>query len=410
MNRLPVFHHLIQMGFALLLSWHALPSMAQENPFTISGYVLDAATSEPLPFASIYLKSASIGTTTNEEGLFVFHLPVDRQADTVVISVIGYASVFKKANAFAKNQKILLAEVVTNLGEAVVTASREKGLTAKEIVRKAYREISDNYPDQPYVLEGYVRDLIQEDDQHVEYLECATKLRYPGHQTPSEPMVELMEVRTRFLGNKHPWNEDRERKNSIIDLVEDDLIVFDYGPIKGKNGWKYELESILPYNEGMVYKIRGVDKPFQTATLFIDAETFAFVRIELTRAAQEGDSWVRRLSNGALQVYYNMVIEYQEYRGKMYLKYQKEEDRCQIFEGAESDQLLFRQNPKKELFINRIVNEDLDRYPFQKNLDIELSIENQAKAFNADFWRSYNIPAQTAEESTIIQELQDRTE
>jgi len=48
--------------------------------------------------------------------------------------------------------------------------------------------------------------------------------------------------------------------------------------------------------------------------------------MELTRKAIRNRSWRRRFTNGALQVYYNVVFEYQEYNGKMYLKYQKEED------------------------------------------------------------------------------------
>lgn len=194
-----------------------------------------------------------------------------------------------------------------------------------------------------------------------------------------------------------------------MDLVEDDLIRFDYGPIKGKNGWKYELESILPHGDGMVYKINCIDKPFQTATLFIDTETFAFVKIELTRQAIRNRSWTRRFSNGALQVYYNLVMEYQEYNGKMYLKYQKEEDSWRIFKGLESNKVVFTKYPKKELFINKIIVEDIKNYHFKRNMDIGTSIENQAKEFNAGFWNSYNIPIQTEKESKIIDELKSRT-
>ncbi|WP_299314686.1 carboxypeptidase-like regulatory domain-containing protein [uncultured Aquimarina sp.] len=393
---------------AIILLLASFTSFSQNSTFSISGQILDLETSEPIPFASVYIKSESIGTITNDNGFFIFHLPPGKEESIVIISIIGYSSVSKKVKNFSENQKISLSAKTTDLEEVVITATKKKKLTAKEIVRKAYKEIENNYPNQPYILEGYVRDLQKEDDRYVEYLECATKLLYQGYKTKREPMVELLEVKTNYLGDKHPWNKNSERKNSIIDLVEDDLIRFDYGPIKGKNGWKYKLESVLPYGNGLVYKINGIDKPFQNSTLFIDTETFAFVKIELTREAIKNRSWARRFTNGALQVYYNLVLEYQEYDGKMYLKYQKEEDNWRIFRGLESNKILFTKYPKKELFINKIITEDLENYPFNKNMDIGSSIENQAKEFNVDFWNSYNIPAETSKESKIIIELRNR--
>ena len=305
-------------------------------------------------------------------------------------------------------RKYFFLQKVTELDEIVLSLKKKEELSAKKIVRKAYEEIKNNYPDEPYILEGYIRDLQKEEDQYVEYLECAAKFFYQGYTTKREPKVELLEVKRNYLAEKHPWNKNSERKNSIVDLIEDDLIRFDYGPIKGRNGWKYELESILPYGNRTVYKINCIDRPFQTATLYIDTETFAFVKIELTRKAIRNRSWARRFSNGALQVYYNLVVEYQEYKGKMYLKYQTEEDHWRIFKGLESNKVVFTKYPKKELFINKIVVGDLENYPFKRNLDISASIENQAKEFNADFWNSYNIPVQTEKESKIIKELKSR--
>jgi hypothetical protein len=403
-------NNLFQLYTLTILLFISLTSFAQNDITTISGQVLDLETSEPIPFVSIYIEAQSIGTTTNEDGYFNFHIPAGNEQSTIVISIIGYSSVSKKANAFKRNEKIFLSTQTSELDEVVITTTKKKKLTAKDIVKKAYKEIKNNYPTQPYMLEGYVRDLQKEDDKYVEYLECAAKFLYKGYTTKRQPLVELLEIKTNYLAEKHPWNKDWERKNSIIDLIEDDLIRFDYGPIKGKKGWKYELEDILPYNNRLVYKVIGTDKPFQTATLFIDTETFAFVRIELTRQAINNRSWRKRFTNGALQVYYNLVMEYQEYQGKMYLKYQKEEDSWRIFKGLESKKILFTQYPKKELFINKIIVDDVESYPFNRNMDSSSSIENQAKEYNADFWNSYNIPKQTEKESKIIKELKSRSE
>ncbi|MEO0527359.1 MAG: carboxypeptidase-like regulatory domain-containing protein [Bacteroidota bacterium] len=387
----------------ILFSWF---SPAQSTGQTISGQLLDQETKAPIVYASIYVKGLPLGTTSNEEGYFVFNLPPRIKSHSIIISAIGYTSLEKEITTFIFDQKILLSSQMTRLDEVLLTAVKKKQLTAKELIRRAYRSIPDNYPSEPYILEGFIRDLQHEDDAYVEYLECAARFSYKGYQTKREPLVELIAVRTNNIAEKHPWNKNEERKNSIIDIVEDDFIRFDYGPIGAKKGWTYELDSILPYNNRLVYKINATDKPFQKATLYIDTETHAFVRMELTRSAKKDRSWRRRFTNGALQVYYNVIFEYQEYQGKMYLKYQKEEDTWKIFKGLESNKLLFTKNPKKELFINKIVTEGVTDYPFNQNMDIGSSIEDQASAYDAVFWSTYNAPQQTKEQSKIIQELQ----
>ncbi len=398
MNRLFRLHFLIFLAFISSISF------AQKNISTLTGRILDKETLESIPFVSIYIEGQPIGTTTNEDGFFIFHIPQGYEASNVIISVIGYQTISKQRDTFVKDEQLFLSSVVMSLDEVTITATKKKKLSAKQIVKRAHAEIKNNYPIQPYILEGYVRDLQKENEKHVEYLECAAKFLYKGTAIKREPLIELVEVKSNYLSQKHKWNEQWDRKNSLVDLVEDDLIRFDYGPIKGKNRWKYEIEAILPYNKGFVYKIQGIDRPYQNATLFIDTKTFAFVRIELTRKSVNNRSWSRKLSNGALQVYYNVVFEYQEFNGKMYLKYQKEEDTWEIYDGLESAKLLFTKYPKKELFVNKIII-DSKNYPFNSNMEIDTSVESQAKPFNAKFWSTYNVPKQTEEQSKIITEL-----
>ena len=395
-------------AFCLILLLFSLMAIGQKTVRTISGQLLDKETAEPIAFASIYLKGKAIGTISNDEGYFVFHIPPIQKGTPIVISAMGYISLEKNPDSFLKDSKLYLSSQINQLDEVQITATKKKTLTAKEIVKKAYDEIGENYPSNPYILEGFVRDLQKEDNRYVAYLECAAKFYHEGFRVKREPQVELVGVKTSFISEKHPWNENSERKNSIIDLVEDDFIRFDYGPITGKKGWKYEIDCILPYDNRLVYRITGVDKPFQTSTLYIDSKTFAFVRMELTRQAIDNRSWRRRFTNGALQVYYNVIFEYQEYKGKMYLKYQKEEDIWRIFKGLESKKLLFTQYPKKELFINNIIVENIKEHPFKSNMDIGTSIENQLNVYDEAFWATYNVPQKTAEQSKLIQELENR--
>ncbi|MCK8522971.1 carboxypeptidase-like regulatory domain-containing protein [Aquimarina sp. D1M17] len=394
----------ILLGVFLLISFFIT---GQQDVKTITGRVLDEEDKKPIPFASIYLKDKGIGTTSNEEGDFSFYIKNVSNTSIVVISSIGYGTIERRIDDFTIKENILLSREVSPLDEVIITATKKKKFTAKQIVRKAYNAIASNYPDTPFILEGFVRDLQKEDGNYVEYLECAAKFYNKPISVEKEANVELVGIRSSYISDKNPWNKKWDRKNAIMDLIEDDFIRFDYGPIKGKGGWNYRLIDIIPFNNRLVYKIEGEDVPFQKATLFIDTESFAFIRMELTRTAHKGKSWKRRLSNGQEQVYYNVIFEYQEYNDKMYLKYQKEEDTWNIYDTTNPKKLLFTKEPKKELFINNIIVEGVEIYPFSQNMDSGSSLENQKEAYNPDFWTNYNAPQQTKEISKIEQYLKD---
>lgn len=372
-------HKKFQFIYLYILLFISLTVSAQNGNISVSGQLLDKETKEPVVFASIYLKGQTLGTTSNEEGYFTFHFPSINRSNIIVISSIGYESIEKNANNFVSNEKVFLNSKADELDEVIITSTKKKKLTAKQIVKKAYKNIKNNYPTKPYITEGFIRDLQNEDGKYVEFLECATRFYNEGYNIAREPDVELIEVRSNYISTKNPWNERWDRKNSIVDLMEDDFIRFDYGPIRGKNSWKYELEDVLLYNNKYVYKIIGTDKPFQKATLYIDTESFAFVKLELTRATNNGKSWKRRLSNGQEITFYNLIIEYKEFKGKMYLKYKKEEDTWEIYDIANPNKLFFTKNPKKELYVNKIITENVQDYPFKKTCKLILALRTKQK-------------------------------
>ena len=53
----------------------------------VSGYVLDAANGDTLPFVNIYFQDTKIGTTSNLEGKYI--LESYYASDTIVASFVG---------------------------------------------------------------------------------------------------------------------------------------------------------------------------------------------------------------------------------------------------------------------------------------------------------------------------------
>jgi hypothetical protein len=71
---------------------------------TLSGKLIDAVTSEPLPGASVYLSGTTIGTTTDKNGIYqIQKIPSGRYQ--LVISMIGYNPIVQGIN-FSDNSNI----------------------------------------------------------------------------------------------------------------------------------------------------------------------------------------------------------------------------------------------------------------------------------------------------------------
>ena len=390
----------------LLICLVTINSLAQETFISIKGKLLDSKSNQPIPYASVYIKGSSIGTTTNDDGVFLFHIPSTLQRDTLIISVIGYDHFKAVVGAIADKENIVrLRQSSTILREVVVKASK-KELTGKDIVKKAIDNIPTNYPMKPFMIEGFFRDLQKENEKPVELLEAALKFRYKDYN-PGYEDVEIIEVR-RSINKRHAINGTYDRHNSIFDLMEDNYVKHRFGPINTK-GWKFEIDSIFAYNQTTVYKISGAKSPSQTATLFIDSENFAILKLELKMQMVNGEFYRRYLNlpdpYGLQETSFRMVFEFQRIDDKMYLKYQREEDSYNLFNKS-TNEVILKQSFMKELFVNKVVKDDVDKTAGQK-MNINKSVEGQASSFNAEFWKYYNVPMETAADSKIIKDLQD---
>src|SRR3954468_1752425 len=69
-----------------------ISTVAVSQTLTISARVVDQETKEPLAFASIGVRNRPIGTITNLQGEFDFHVPTEYRNDVMVVSVLGYKS------------------------------------------------------------------------------------------------------------------------------------------------------------------------------------------------------------------------------------------------------------------------------------------------------------------------------
>lgn len=81
---------------------------------------------QAIPYATVVLKTTSIGTTTNEEGSFTL-TNINPGSYTVQFSAVGYKSISRELNIKSSeeiNISVKLSEELENLNEVVISASR----------------------------------------------------------------------------------------------------------------------------------------------------------------------------------------------------------------------------------------------------------------------------------------------
>ncbi|MBB6001611.1 TonB-dependent receptor [Arcicella rosea] len=108
---------------------------ATKFDFTFTGKILDARSSEPLPFVNIMIKSKKTGTQTNVDGYFTL-LKVPTDTTTLILSYIGYVTTTIKLvpDAPISGITIEMEPDNTELDEVVVKGEKTEVLKAAETI------------------------------------------------------------------------------------------------------------------------------------------------------------------------------------------------------------------------------------------------------------------------------------
>lgn len=148
-------------GFVFLFTFHFL---AAQNR-TISSRVIDES-SNPVPYANVYLSAPGYGSTTNIEGKFSFSFPASVAADTVYISSIGYQNLAVNIREINQSKPFVLKQYVKTFDEVTVS---EKKPDPYEILHKTFSNTRFNFPDSTYNLDIFSRLFIKYDTTFVFY-------------------------------------------------------------------------------------------------------------------------------------------------------------------------------------------------------------------------------------------------
>ncbi len=126
--------------------------------------VLDSQTNQPVVFATILVKTRSVGVISDDNGNFRLPFRYKTNKDIIRISCIGYKTIEinvaslkdTELNVFKLVPKIEALDAVTIVAQKNRPAADR--LQAREIIRRAIANIRQNYPTSPHSYIGYYRD------------------------------------------------------------------------------------------------------------------------------------------------------------------------------------------------------------------------------------------------------------
>ena len=445
-----------QILTTLIIYFFAQAAFAQ-NFLTLKGNVTEKQNQEPIAYATISIKNKAIGTVTNTEGSFVFHIPRKFINDSLVVSSIGYKSfAIKTSNLKGKTLNIQLEKKVYDLSEVDV-----KPKNALEIIKQAIAKIPKNYPTKPINMDGFYREMAFENDTCVEMAEAACEFYYRPYEkynvnkaanmyfsknsviskkyftsnviftgaiTNPDDIMHVKEARASSLHHKYRFKVvPIDGPLSLVGLDIKNWLGINSGSNFLKKN-KFSFEKITKYDNKNVYVILAKPKSFKLKKLyearyFIDIESSAIIAIE--------DKWneyeisTNKYWNPALYkkkkrkcrdvnklLYKKSLVKYKQSNGKWYLNYIKSEV---AFDYIFSKYYIFKTNQDKisyklqsELMINDISTKNVNKIPEEDGFKYQYMnvICDYDLDYNENFWENYNVITKTDIQDSIINQLE----
>ena len=377
-----------------------------QSYFTISGLLQDSETGEPLVFASIGVKGKPISTVSNSMGEFDFHVPAECKSEYLKISMLGYKNYEAPLVNFIGRDTVILKldKAVQVLDEVVITDSLDGG----EIVRIALSRIEKNYPMEPYLMDGFYRDLKKLGGTYFSLLEAAVKIYDEDYAEPRKKdrlreKVALMEVRKSLSYETHKFSRYFDQHNLLEDLLLHNNIKYRTFPEGDDSFFNQFLRLSNSYYNG--YKIYTVhlNHDLYTLKMYIDQETYAIIRMEY-QIIYPNNILKKKVGSVSRYISDTKVIGFKQYEDKMYLNYIKVVSQFNWYD-AKTNELNFETEMHQELLINKVYPRSYNRISSTKKMK-RYGLQYQDEAYNKDFWDNYNVIKDTPLDKEIVADLE----
>ncbi|OFX89087.1 MAG: hypothetical protein A2W99_02210 [Bacteroidetes bacterium GWF2_33_16] len=379
------------------------------NVITITGKIIDKETREPLPFANISILGKSIGTITNEEGVFTFKIPTLYKDEIFVCTYIGYKnSEIPVLDLALRNNTIYLEQDFLSIQEVIIRSNNPEAL-----VKSAMERVKDNYYTQPYMMTNFYREFVKKNNKYTSVSEAVLsvyKSPYEGYYSDQVKMVKSRKninysendtFLLKLKGGLYASLYLDIIKNPLSFLLEKYFYLYTYSLIdivKFDNSTAYVIEFKPKYYiedqsfTGKLY-IDTDNLTIRSAHFYIDSEAIEKLTQELVLKKSmrtfvkpvSASYWVNyRQING---IYFLNLV-----RGELEFKVRK---RRQLF--SSDFKTIF------EFAVNDVDTVNIDRYNRNEIISTNQVFIDKNFEYDYSFWGDYNyiIPDETLQDALI---------
>jgi hypothetical protein len=378
------------------------PAFAYAQKITLSAKVQDKITGEPLPFASVWIKDKAIGTITNLQGEFDFHIPSEFRNEILVISMLGYENYEAPVWSLIEGEKIVqLDKSTTVLQEVVVTDT----LSGGEIFQIAMERIEQNFPMTPFLMEGFYRDVKKVGGTHIALLEAAVKVydenyAEPRNKSRLRERVKLIEVR-KSLGYENKFTTYFGQHNLLEDLLLHNNIRYRQVDMEEEFFKALKREKNSYYNNHEVFVV-SYNEDF-SLKIFIDKEDYSIIHLDF-EISNRGENLERRKNLVSKYIGYKKTIDFKRYNGKMYLNYITVTSKEDWYD-FDTNEAKFQTELIQHLLINSIHTDTKERIGHTEKMR-NYGLQYQDYPYNKDFWDNYNVIKETPLDKQVLADLE----
>ncbi len=388
------------MKYCLVLICALSAFVSTAQMLTVSGKVVDKESKESLQFATIGIVGKSIGTITNLQGEFDFHIPSDFRNNILAINMLGYKTFEAPVWSLLSDSLVIQAEKSNLVLKEVIVSDSLKG---GDILHIALSRINQNYPDKPFMMEGFYRDLKKVADTYVSLLEAAVKIYDEDYKEPRNKFklrerVGLKEVR-RSLGYSSKFTSFFDQGNLLEDLLLHNSIRYRHLPEEDEFLKQLTREKDNYFNNQPVYVV--THKADQMMML-IDKKTFAIIHFEDENTTNDFVGKKRGLTSKLVKV--KRVIDFKLFDQKLYLNYLTVNSQINWYDD-ETNELKFETELQQQLLVNSIEPNTNKKIGFSEKMK-NYGLQYQDQAYNKEFWDNYNIIKTSQLDKKIIQDLE----
>lgn len=387
----------------ILILLLAFPGSVWAQSITVSARVHDQETGEPLGFASVGIKGQPIGTISNAQGEFDFHFPVALRNEILVISMLGYRNFEAPVWTLVDNpqQTLLLERSSIELEEIVVSDT----ITGGEVLRIALTRIGQNYPMEPFLMEGFYRDVKKVGGTYISLLEAAVKIYDENYNPPRNKhklreRVELIEVR-KSLGYESKFTKYFDQANLLEDLLLENSIR--YRHIEESDDFFSSLgrDTNSFYNDHEIYVVKSL--PDESLRVYVDKEDYSIIHMEYETPVYMGEMQQKK-NLVSKYVGSKKSLDFKRVNGKMYPSFFEMTTRINWYD-VETGELKFETELFQQLLINKVtmpVNERVGSTEKMRNYGLQY----QDRPYNKEFWNNYNLIKETPLDQKILLDLE----